>query len=152
MTEQKLITPRKLSGFMELMPNKQIIFDNMVSKIKEVYAKHAFMPLDTPVLELSEILQIRRDKLKELQEQVSRKKHLTVKRDELQKQYDRLKEKAAQLEAEKVSEQADVERLEARSLANFFYQVVGKMDEKLSKEKEEAYAAAVKYDAAVSEM
>ena len=92
------------------------------------------------------------DKLKELQEQVSRKKHLTVKRDELQKQYDRLKEKAAQLEAEKVSEQADVERLEARSLANFFYQVVGKMDEKLSKEKEEAYAAAVKYDAAVSEM
>ena len=56
MTEQKLITPRKLSGFMELMPNKQIIFDNMVSKIKEVYARHAFMPLDTPVLELSEIL------------------------------------------------------------------------------------------------
>ncbi len=56
MTEQKLITPRKLSGFMELMPNKQIIFDSMVSKIKEVYAKHAFMPLDTPVLELSEIL------------------------------------------------------------------------------------------------
>lgn len=56
MTEQRLITPRKLSGFMELMPNKQIVFDKMVSLIKEVYEKHAFMPLDTPVLELSEIL------------------------------------------------------------------------------------------------
>lgn len=56
MTEQKLITPRKLSGFMELMPNKQIVFDKMVGIIKEVYNKHAFMPLDTPVLELSEIL------------------------------------------------------------------------------------------------
>lgn len=56
MNEQKLITPRKLSGFMELMPNKQILFDNMINTIKEVYNKHAFMPLDTPVLELSEIL------------------------------------------------------------------------------------------------
>lgn len=92
------------------------------------------------------------EKLKELQEQVSRKKHLTAKRDELQKQYDKLKEKAAELEAEKLSEQADVDRLEARSLANFFYNVVGKMDEKLTKEKEEAYAASVKYDAVVAEM
>ena len=56
MTDQKLITPRKLSGFMELMPNKQIVFDQMVNKIKKVYQRHAFMPLDTPVLELSEIL------------------------------------------------------------------------------------------------
>ena len=56
MSQQKLITPRKLSGFMELMPNKQIVFDKMISTIKEVYNKHAFMPLDTPVLELSEIL------------------------------------------------------------------------------------------------
>lgn len=56
MTNNKLITPRKLSGFMELMPNKQIIFDNMVDKIKKTYLSAGFMPLDTPVLELSEIL------------------------------------------------------------------------------------------------
>ena len=56
MTEKNIIKPRKLSGFMELMPNKQYIFDKMIEKIKNIYLKHAFLPLDTPVLELSEIL------------------------------------------------------------------------------------------------
>ena len=56
MNAKNLITPRKLSGFMELEPAKQIIFDDMIDKIKGVYKKYAFMPLDTPVLELSEIL------------------------------------------------------------------------------------------------
>jgi histidyl-tRNA synthetase len=56
MTETKLITPRKLSGFMELLPSKQMVLDKMIDKIKGVYQKFAFMPLDTPVLELSEIL------------------------------------------------------------------------------------------------
>lgn len=56
MSEKKLITPRKLAGFMELEPSKQIIFDEMVSTIKNVFNEFAFMPLDTPVLELSEIL------------------------------------------------------------------------------------------------
>lgn len=56
MTNSKLITPRKLSGFMELQPYKQVIFDNMVSKIRQAYKNAGFMPLDTPVLELSEIL------------------------------------------------------------------------------------------------
>ena len=56
MSEKRLITPRKLSGFMELEPAKQILFDKMVEKIKNVYSQSAFMPLDTPVLEYSEIL------------------------------------------------------------------------------------------------
>ncbi len=56
MKETTIIKPRKLSGFMELLPNQQLLFDNMINKIKEVYLKHAFLPLDTPVLELSEIL------------------------------------------------------------------------------------------------
>lgn len=56
MSQQKLIKPRILSGFMELSPSKQLIFDNMVEKIKKVYQESCFMPLDTPVLELSEIL------------------------------------------------------------------------------------------------
>lgn len=56
MKEITIIKPRKLSGFMELLPNQQLLFDNMINKIKEVYLKHAFLPLDTPVLELSEIL------------------------------------------------------------------------------------------------
>ncbi len=56
MTQNKLITPRKLSGFMELDPPKQLLFDKMVEKIKNVYSKSGFMPLDTPVLEYREIL------------------------------------------------------------------------------------------------
>ena len=56
MSEQKIIKPRKLSGFMELQPKDQLIFDNMINQIKSVYLKHCFLPLDTPVLELSEIL------------------------------------------------------------------------------------------------
>lgn len=56
MPNEKLISPRKLSGFMELSPSKQVVFDEMVDKIKQVFKTNCFMPIDTPVLELSEIL------------------------------------------------------------------------------------------------
>lgn len=56
MNKQNIIKPRKLSGFMELEPKEQLIFDQMIDKVKKVYLRHGFMPLDTPVLELSEIL------------------------------------------------------------------------------------------------
>lgn len=56
MTEQKLITPRKLAGFWELSPEKEILFEQMQNKIKAVFERNCFVPLDTPVLELSEIL------------------------------------------------------------------------------------------------
>jgi DNA repair exonuclease SbcCD ATPase subunit len=49
-------------------------------------------------------------------------------------------------------EQEDVEKLEGRSLANYFFQVVGKLDEKLEQERREAYAAKVKLDAAEREL
>ncbi len=56
MQNKDKITPRKLSGFMELMPEKQIIFDDMKEKIQKVFRRNTFSPLDTPVLELSNIL------------------------------------------------------------------------------------------------
>ena len=56
MNENKIITPRKLSGFMELLPEKQIIFDFYIEKIKRVFLDNSFLPLDTPILEYSEIL------------------------------------------------------------------------------------------------
>lgn len=52
----KLITPRRLQGFNELDPMRQLQFDQMISKIKDVFEHHCFVPLDSPVLELSEIL------------------------------------------------------------------------------------------------
>lgn len=48
--------PRTLAGFMELMPNEQILFEQMKQKIEKTYQKFGFLPLDTPVLELSEVL------------------------------------------------------------------------------------------------
>lgn len=48
--------PRTLSGFMELLPNEQILFNQMKEKIENTYKKFGFLPLDTPIIELSEVL------------------------------------------------------------------------------------------------
>lgn len=50
------VKPRTLSGTMELLPNDQIVFNQMVDKIRKAYESFGFLPLDTPIIELSEIL------------------------------------------------------------------------------------------------
>jgi len=92
------------------------------------------------------------EKLKALQEKISRSRQLSSMLKELRSQRDTIAARVRELEAIKVDEQADVDRLEGRSLASFFYNVIGKMDERLNKEREEAYAARVKYDAAAREL
>lgn len=92
------------------------------------------------------------EKLKALQEKISRSRQLTSMLNELRSQRDTIAARVRELEAIKMDEQADVDRLEGRSLASFFYNVIGKMDERLNKEREEAYAARVKYDAAAREL
>ena len=92
------------------------------------------------------------EKLKALQEKISRSRQLTSMLKELRGQRDTIAARVRELEAIKMDEQADVDRLEGRSLASFFYNVIGKMDERLNKEREEAYAARVKYDAAAREL
>ena len=92
------------------------------------------------------------EQLKALQEKISRSRQLTSMLKELRGQRDTIAARVRELEAIKVDEQADVDRLEGRSLASFFYNVIGKMDERLNKEREEAYAARVKYDAAAREL
>lgn len=56
MKEQNTVTPRTLPGFMELHPIEQVLFNQMKSKIQKSYERFGFLPLDTPVLELSEVL------------------------------------------------------------------------------------------------
>ena len=56
MPDRKLITPKKLQGFWELMPTEEILFEDMLNKIKFTFAQNCFLPLDTPVAEYSEIL------------------------------------------------------------------------------------------------
>lgn len=50
------IEPRTLSGFMELLPNEQILFNQMKEKIQKTYEKFGFLPLDTPIIESAEVL------------------------------------------------------------------------------------------------
>lgn len=50
------IEPKTLSGFMELLPNEQVLFNQMVDKIRKSYEKFGFLPIDTPVIEASEVL------------------------------------------------------------------------------------------------
>ena len=50
------IKPRTLSGFMELLPREQALFDRMVALLRENYSLYGFTPLDTPAIEASEVL------------------------------------------------------------------------------------------------
>jgi len=50
------VQPRILPGFMELLPEDQILFNQMSDTIRKVYEKFGFLPLDTPTIELSEVL------------------------------------------------------------------------------------------------
>ncbi|CDD65544.1 histidine--tRNA ligase [Firmicutes bacterium CAG:882] len=52
----EIVEPRTLSGFMELLPKDQVIFEKIKSEMEKVYQKYGFFPLDTPVLEDSRIL------------------------------------------------------------------------------------------------
>ena len=52
----EIIKPRTLSGFMELLPGKQIRFEKMVEILRTTYASYGFAPLDTPVIEDAQIL------------------------------------------------------------------------------------------------
>ncbi len=52
----KKIQPRIMPGFMELLPTDQIMFNRLKDTIKDVYESYGFLPLDTPVLELSDVL------------------------------------------------------------------------------------------------
>ena len=52
----KRVEPRTLSGFMELLPQDQIKFNEMLDKIKKTYELYGFLPQETPIIESSEVL------------------------------------------------------------------------------------------------
>ena len=53
MAKQK---PRTLSGFMELLPARQVQFERMAELLRRTYSLYGFTPLDTPIIEASEVL------------------------------------------------------------------------------------------------
>jgi len=50
------ITPRTLSGFMELLPGKQARMEKLMQVLRDTYASYGFAALDTPVIEDAKIL------------------------------------------------------------------------------------------------
>lgn len=54
--QKRIVEPSILSGFMELLPKEQMIMTRMTDTIKKTFESYGFIPLDTPVLEKSEVL------------------------------------------------------------------------------------------------
>jgi len=53
---QNKVEPRILSGFMELMPAEQILFNKYLQIIRETYEEFGFVPLESPIVEYSDVL------------------------------------------------------------------------------------------------
>lgn len=51
-----IVKPSILPGFMELTPADQILFNQMLDTIRENYEKFGFLPIDTPIIEKTEVL------------------------------------------------------------------------------------------------
>lgn len=50
------VSPRTLSGFMELAPGEQMKMERIKEKLRKTYSSYGFTPLDTPVIEAAEVL------------------------------------------------------------------------------------------------
>ena len=50
------VEPKILQGFMELLPREQVVFNRIYDKIREVYERFGFLPIDTPTIERSDVL------------------------------------------------------------------------------------------------
>ena len=89
---------------------------------------------------------------KELQERIERFRSLERRKSGLIEEKNRLLAAERHLAAELAKEEADVEKWEGSSLAAFFYSMMGKREERLEKEKQEAYETAVKRDTVLAEL
>ncbi|WP_010296612.1 histidine--tRNA ligase [Clostridium senegalense] len=54
--KKEIIKPSILPGFMELLPNEQEKFNDIVNKILDVYEKNGCLAIDTPIIEKANVL------------------------------------------------------------------------------------------------
>lgn len=92
------------------------------------------------------------ERLEQLREQMARFRRLSAEVSTLEERRASLAQRVQQLKEETYKEQLDVDQLENFSAAKLFYQIVGKLDERLEKEQAELYAAALRYDSARQEL
>lgn len=51
-----MVKPRTMPGVLELLPREQIAFQRMLDTIRRVYERYGFLPIETPAIELAEVL------------------------------------------------------------------------------------------------
>ncbi|MDD7202000.1 MAG: histidine--tRNA ligase [Sphaerochaetaceae bacterium] len=56
MPNGKIIEPRVLKGFRDSMPENEIRKKAIIAKLEEMFSSYGFVPIDTPVLEYTEVL------------------------------------------------------------------------------------------------
>lgn len=93
-----------------------------------------------------------KEQLDQLREKMARKHKLSTEVSALEDQRADLAARVQQLKEQTYKEQLDVDQLENFSAAKLFYQIMGKLDERLEKEQSELYAAALRYDSARQEL
>ena len=92
------------------------------------------------------------EELRTMRDNVERKRHLKVLLSDLTKQKKELSKSVEELEIVMNDEQTDVDKLEGLTLTSILYTIIGKKGDKLMAEREEAYAAKMKYDTAAAEL
>lgn len=90
--------------------------------------------------------------IQQAQEQMERRAHLERIVNSLADQRRELDRRILSLRVEMRDEQADVDKLEQPSLTTFFYNLMGKLEDKLETERQQAQAAAIRHDSAVREL
>lgn len=93
-----------------------------------------------------------KEQLDQLRQKMARKHKLSTEVSALEDQRSALADRVQQLKEQTYKEQLDVDQLENFSAAKLFYQIMGKLDERLEKEQSELYAAALRYDSARQEL
>ena len=91
-------------------------------------------------------------KFQEILLKKSRRDKLLAKLEELKAQKSDLTQKSSDLQRTLEKENADVARLETKTISSFLLSIAGKKVEKLNKERNEAYAAKLKYENALREL
>ena len=92
------------------------------------------------------------EEIRRLRSEIARAGQLKIRLESLYRQRKELNAREAELRSRRVEEQDDVDRLEGRSLARYFYTLLGSLDEKLDAERAGARAAAVEHDAVLAEL
>ncbi|MFA7540567.1 MAG: histidine--tRNA ligase, partial [Lysobacterales bacterium] len=51
-----MVQPRTLPGALELLPHEQIAFQGLLDTIRTTYERFGYLPIETPVMELAQVL------------------------------------------------------------------------------------------------